>query len=89
LYTLIRKSPYSLVDSTIGKSDVVHSLPVVNKMDFLANNIKFFLARETFMFHFIEDHFEQLETVWLPARRAYSSERMSVIRDALAFGGLM
>ena len=37
----------------------------------------------------VEDHFEQLETVWLPARRAYSSERTSVIRDALAFGGLM
>jgi hypothetical protein len=37
----------------------------------------------------VEDHFEQLETVWLPARRAYSSERTSVIRAALAFGALM
>ena len=37
----------------------------------------------------VEDHFEQLETVWLPARRTYSSERMNVIRDTLAFGDLM
>jgi hypothetical protein len=37
----------------------------------------------------VEDHFEQLETVWLPARRAYSSERTSVIRAALAFGDRM
>ena len=37
----------------------------------------------------VEDHFEQLETVWLPACRAYSSERMNVISAALAFGALM
>jgi hypothetical protein len=37
----------------------------------------------------VEDHFEQLETVWFPARRAYSSERKSVISAASAFGGRM
>jgi len=37
----------------------------------------------------VEDHFERLETVWLPARRAYSSERTSFISAALAFGGYM
>ena len=37
----------------------------------------------------VEDHFEQLETVWLPARRTYNSERTNVIRAALAFGGFM
>jgi hypothetical protein len=26
----------------------------------------------------LEDHFEQLEAVWLPARRAYGSERRTV-----------
>jgi hypothetical protein len=40
-------------------------------------------------YHCVEDQFEQLETVWLPARRAYSSERMNVIRAALAFGALL
>ncbi len=37
----------------------------------------------------VEDNFEQLEAVWLPARRAYSSERTTVIGADLAFGALM
>ena len=37
----------------------------------------------------VDDHFEQLEAVWLPARRAYSSERTTDISAALAFGALM
>ena len=36
-------------------------------------------------YHCVEDQFEQLETVWLPARRAYSSERMNVIRSRFGF----
>jgi hypothetical protein len=47
----------------------------------------------------VEDHFEQLEAVWLPARLRPvgdyaqsvepTAQRMNVIRAALAFGGLM
>jgi hypothetical protein len=40
-------------------------------------------------YRWVENHFEQLETVWLRARRAYSSERTIVISAALAFGGRM
>ena len=35
----------------------------------------------------VEDHFEQLETVWIPARRAYASERKSGAWN-LSVGGL-
>ena len=37
----------------------------------------------------VEDHYDHLEAVWLPARRAYSLERTSVISAALVFGGRM
>jgi hypothetical protein len=54
--------------------------------DPLGNDISRFRKK---IYRCVEDHFEQLETGWLPARRAYSSERMNVISAALAFGGLM
>ena len=35
----------------------------------------------------VEDHFEQLDAVWLPARRAYASERKSSPWNLSAVGG--
>ncbi len=37
-------------------------------------------------FRCVETHFEQLEVAWLPARRAYSSERITATRIDMGFG---
>ena len=68
---------FSVVSSAEMTSEKSHTLRYLDFDVYQPRN-----SKASAYYRCVEDHFKQLEAVWLPARRAYSSERTIAIRAA-------